>query len=50
MFNPNKANLLCYILLINAVPSVKLYGQSVEIVDNEKHLGNTFSTTFINEI
>ena len=34
--------LLCYNLLTNAVPNVKLCGESVDLVDNEKHLGNTF--------
>ena len=37
-----KSNLLCYNLLTNAVPNVKMCGESVEIVENEKHLSKTF--------
>ena len=45
LFNHSKSK-----LLTNVVPNVKLYGESVELVDNEKHLGNNFSTKFINVI
>ena len=40
IFNPSKSKLLCYNLLTNSVPNVKLCCESV--VDNENHLGNTF--------
>ena len=40
MFNPSKSKLLCYNMLTNAVPSIMLCGEVVEVVQFEKHLGN----------
>ena len=41
MFNPiNKSKLLCYNLISDFIPSVKLCGQYIEVVSDEIHLGN----------
>ena len=40
LFNPGKSKLLCYNLPTDSVPCIKLCGEVVEIVSNEKHLGN----------
>ena len=40
MFNPIKSKLLCYYLISNFIPSVKLCGQYIEVVSDEIHLGN----------
>ena len=40
MFNPNKSKLLCYNLISEFIPSVKLCGQYIEVVSDEIHLGN----------
>ena len=40
MFNPIKSKLLCYNLISDFIPSVKLCGQYIEVVSDEIHLGN----------
>ena len=40
MFNPIKSKLLCYNLISDFIPSVKLCGQNIEVVSDEIHLGN----------
>ena len=40
MFNPIKSKLLCYNLISDFIPSVKLCGQYIEVVSDVIHLGN----------
>ena len=40
MFNPIKSQLLCYDLISDFIPSVKLCGQYIEVVSDDIHFGN----------
>ena len=40
LFNPKKSKLLCFNILFHEKPCIKLCGKTVEVVDNELHLGN----------
>ena len=40
MFNPIKSTLVCYNLIYDVIPSVKLCGQYIEVVSDEINLGD----------
>ena len=42
MLNPIKSKLLCYNLISNFIPSVKLCGQYIEVVYDEIHVCNHY--------
>ena len=40
LFSPIKSKLLCYNLIADFIPYVKLCGQYIEVVSDEIHLGH----------